>query len=823
MGSSASKAEFSTRVTQLAVSEGEAHHNADFWRPMFLTEATLEEIHSLLKADEVRQMRHGYPQNLAMLFYQCIEQLRHFLKETQRRQVLDLKSASNSIRIITRLLPLAFEDSSPDASDQAREFATRFFWKNSRLFPADPAAKFDTIAGDPLDRPLGALLVDTLMEVAHTKHFCVYGGKLPPPDSLDDVQHKGVDPALLWYGGLGPYSAGKIYSSASLDRNRLDVVVCLLSCCSGPLFQKDALVKDPFLHHLVTAAPHMRTLAFSLLNSIIPYDPSGSLPYTSYVTDDKEPLMNNSLHLLLVLLDNGYLIRACDLPEGKLPPNGYAAAAEYSDNVCWQVLAKLGNRRDMTVLFNGITKLLSNPMLAKGTWLPRSQKQLDNTQEVCGLLWKLLDSNRGFIKFMCRDLPVSELVVPALHQMYQAKASKDNVATMQIGLWCFLLLSSERDFGIALNERAVKLPPVPLPVFNGTYIDLIVIVFQQLIQSGVDWIRVSTDGFLTVIANLSPYAKSVSMVTATKLLNLFEAISTRRFLLSAENNWMCLSLLLQVFTNLIQYQYEGSIPLVYAILRRQKEFYALRDSLEGNGPSPANEEWRSKISMATIVRMLDVLFPDVKRFCEEHAAGEPEMLQFLSKTTLVGLLPQPHPILIRSHLANSQMYRYISTWVWGLIYNKHRVPPLFTPHAVKLFPIYTEGPDGSLQQIHAQPAAADAAAAKPAASNGVARPLDATVGRSVASNTTNSNSLQVKTEAIKPGGKSAHHASDPELSRKLKELDDLKQNWSSLQRQIRDHQELIQRQMSKQKLNTSSTTTDAAAPVQESLLSGIVL
>lgn len=56
---------------------------------------------------------------------------------------------------------------------------------------------------------------------------------------------------------------------------------------------------------------------------------------------------------------------------------------------------------------------------------------------------------------------------------------------------------------------------------------------------------------------VSPYLKSLSMVAASKLLHLLEAFSTPWFLYSNPNNHHLVFFLLEVFNNIIQYQFDG--------------------------------------------------------------------------------------------------------------------------------------------------------------------------------------------------------------------------------------------------------------------------
>ena len=66
------------------------------------------------------------------------------------------------------------------------------------------------------------------------------------------------------------------------------------------------------------------------------------------------------------------------------------------------------------------------------------------------------------------------------------------------------------------------------------------------------------DCLLTIIVNVSPYVKSLSMVASTKLLHLLEAFSTPWFLYSNSTNHHLVFFLLEVFNNIVQYQFDGN-------------------------------------------------------------------------------------------------------------------------------------------------------------------------------------------------------------------------------------------------------------------------
>lgn len=67
----------------------------------------------------------------------------------------------------------------------------------------------------------------------------------------------------------------------------------------------------------------------------------------------------------------------------------------------------------------------------------------------------------------------------------------------------------------------------------------------------------------------------MSMMAACKLLHLLEAFSTPWFLFSTPSNHHLVFFLLEMFNNIIQYQFDGNANLVYTVIRKRQVFHAL--------------------------------------------------------------------------------------------------------------------------------------------------------------------------------------------------------------------------------------------------------
>ena len=84
------------------------------------------------------------------------------------------------------------------------------------------------------------------------------------------------------------------------------------------------------------------------------------------------------------------------------------------------------------------------------------------------------------------------------------------------------------------------------------------------------------------------------------------------------------------------------------------------------------QSWKSKLPLQTITRLLQVLVPQVEKICTDRGlTDESEIIKFLQHGTLVGLLPVPHPILIRKYQPNSGTVIWFRTYMWGVIYLRY--------------------------------------------------------------------------------------------------------------------------------------------------------
>ncbi|CAF4279654.1 unnamed protein product, partial [Adineta steineri] len=249
------------------------------------------------------------------------------------------------------------------------------------------------------------------------------------------------------------------------------------------------------------------------------------------------------------------------------------ASGDECPNLFINYLSRIHRDDDFNILLKGFCRLLNNPLIQ--TYLPGSCKKIGFYQELLILFWKFCDRNKKFLYHALKSSEILDLVVPILYFLNDARSDTSRIGLMHIGVFILLLLSGERNFGVRLNKPYATRIPMDIPVFTGTHADLLIIVFHKIIVSAHQRLQPLYDCLLTIIVNISPYLKTLSMVSSNKLLHLFEAFSSPWFLLAASDNHHLVFFLLEAFNNLIQYQFDGNANLIYTIIRKRQVFFSL--------------------------------------------------------------------------------------------------------------------------------------------------------------------------------------------------------------------------------------------------------
>uniref|UniRef100_A0A7N6BKY8 HID1 domain containing b n=1 Tax=Anabas testudineus TaxID=64144 RepID=A0A7N6BKY8_ANATE len=774
MGSTDSKLNFRKAVIQLTTKTQPVEATDDaFWDQFWAdTTTTVQDVFALVPAAEIRAVREESPSNLATLCYKAVEKLVQGAESgcsTEKEKQVIL----NCTRILTRILPYIFED----------QDWRGFFWST---VPGAGRSGLDD--DDDGARPLAESLLLAIADLLFCPDFTVHSHK-KGPDSVENIQS--IDSCeYIWEAGVGFAQSPPL--NYIHDLNRTELLRLLLTCFSEAMYlppSSDNSVLNPWVTFFCsTENRHALPLFTSLLNVVCAYDPVGyGIPYNHLLfADYREQLVEQAVQILIVTLehDGGVLHHPAS------PSSIEEQESAGPENLFVNYLSRIHREEDFDFVLKGLARLLTNPLTQ--TYLPNSTKKIQFHQELLVLFWKLCDFNKKFLFFVLKSSDVLDILVPILYYLNDARADQSRVGLMHIGVFILLLLSGERNFGVRLNKPYSIHVPMDIPVFTGTHADLLIVVFHKIITTGHQRLQPLFDCLLTIVVNVSPYLKSLSMVAANKLLHLLEAFSTSWFLFSVAQNHHLVFFLLEAFNNIIQYQFDGNCNLVYAIIRKRNVFHQLANlpsdpasiqkalqrkrkspdvisrtssqetvSMEGSHPAvpaepgtlkaslvampgidklteksqvsedgtmvsiPKTESpptvqsdqsavagtsdtesnsgkdnevnlrllskvlsWKCKLPLQTIMRLLQVLVPQVEKICiDKGLTDESEILKFLQHGTLVGLLPVPHPILIRKYQANAGTAMWFRTYMWGVVYLRNVDPPIWYDTDVHLFEI----------------------------------------------------------------------------------------------------------------------------------------
>ncbi|CEF60160.1 Protein HID1 [Strongyloides ratti] len=645
MGNTTSKIDFHTAVTEM-ISSGNVTSSEKFWNHYSSSPTTIliKDIFINFNGTDIRKLRDESPTNFSVIVCKAIKVI---TKDTKNISINDHKKILNSIHFLTRIIPFMYE------SDEWKNF----FWTYED--ETESSQKPKTIASNLVTALSNLLFVIDFTVKKVSDEECNNSGK----QVIDTCEY-------IWEAGVG--FTNKMGVNGYHDENRVSILRLLLVCFSEFLYLESTDNNRMRWVTSFTSAEnkHVLPIFTSLLNIICAYDPSGlGVPYNYLLSSDsREPLVSVSLQLLLVSLDNDSSIK--DDETG------------YTDNLFIQYLSRIHREDDFAFMLKGITTLLNNPL--QTTYLPNSVKKVNFYQELLVLLWKCCEYNQKFMYYVLKTSDILEILVPILYYINEARTDPTKVSFIHMGIFLILLLSGERNFGVRLNKPYISKLWMDLPSFNGTHADLLIIVFHKLITAG--------NHRLQVIIN-------------------------------------------DVFNNIIQYQFDGNSNLIYTLIRKRQVFYEFAninsDSVfikkniekkkikdekkkaeeknketcnteliinimsEVDGPAkitPENDNieeewipttewvdsWKSKIPLQTINRLLQVLVPQVEKICiDKGLTDEKEILKFLQNGTLVGLLPVPHPIVIRKYQANAGTKNWFRTYMWGIIFLLNNDPPIW--------------------------------------------------------------------------------------------------------------------------------------------------
>lgn len=448
------------------------------------------------------------------------------------------------------------------------------------------------------------------------------------------------------------------------------------------------------------------------MSTVLVYDPVGwGLPYSGYFSGgSEEDLVDIAVQVLCAILDfspsshknteaNSKLLKdKSDVVEA-VEANGVEASNP--KNVYRNMLQNISRETEIDLIFAGIVRLLSTVHQADQTYLPNSRLRIGFYQEALVLLWHLITTNRAFLTRISENLNTNSIVLPVLYLIQQAHNSPPLAGLLHTASFVLLVLSAERSFCVRLNLAYSTKIPLQLPPFEGCHADALTLTLYRIVSDSLP--KPQNDALvemlLTVLCNISPYVKSFALESGLKLLSLLERCCRPGYFLRSANAHHGVLNLVEMLDNIIQYQYEGNAMLAYSIIRHKELFHMLCNiQLPDTAPVTSSAEqwvptaewldsWKRSLTLPVnaIACLIDHLIPKIEALCRENdGAGQEEIVKMLQATTVVGILPQPHPIVIRTYRSSSYTSMWFSSYLWGIVFTRSQRLPLYDWTKIRL-------------------------------------------------------------------------------------------------------------------------------------------
>jgi len=756
MGTSESHVLFVENFSRLLSEDVEDGPEAGFWNEMFSTAITMEDAFEVIGPNHMRQLRRERPANLERLLNRIALTLEVAIGEARKYENgLDVEQTvgpNTALRLLTRIVPFLQESpedpdlvnilfscrpvtqpadvqvqsaypSAPVPSqalqsvvstiDTPRDEAEKGPGENGQYQFVEPQDAQTAPAEEPVTEQfvvpaIADRILSSLTQFLFLPGYTIseWGSSLTQPNPM------GIDTAAMWAGGIGAQASTESSKPSNAHlKARCDVLRCLLTVMSGPLFQSASEYQEFPSRWLMRITDgtnfHTATLFCSLFSTVLSYDPVGwGVPYLGLLKrGSEEEMVDLSLQLLCVLLDYD--------PEGAREPDTEGvrivdreeeASERETRNVFRAFLRSRRSPEEIDMMFTGIVRLLSTVHQAEDTVLPGSFRSVGFYQEALVLFWHLVTLNQPFLLRISDHLDTNKVLLPVVYLLQQSQNSSQFAGLFHTASFVLLQLSSERSFAVKLNEPYEHYMPLTLPNFQGCHADVLLLTLYKVISDNLP--RAESDALvemlLTVLCNVSPYIKCFSAESCLKLLSLLERCSKIGYLLRSPFTHHSLVFIMEMLVNTIQYQYEGNAMLVYAILR-QRDLFEKISKLEfpknpPRSPQPDDEPWeptaewfasvRKKLPMQPIRCLLDFIGPRVDVLCADSEIVSPdEVVKYLRRETVVGILPVPHSIVIRTYKESGYTAMWFTTYLWGVIFTRSQSMPLYDWKQIRLVQI----------------------------------------------------------------------------------------------------------------------------------------
>ncbi|KID98536.1 high-temperature-induced dauer-formation protein, partial [Metarhizium majus ARSEF 297] len=590
MGASDSKIVFKQGIFKLS-EERHIPSGDPYWTSFWELPESSEDVFSLFSPNDIRRTRDKALENIETLILALTSRLflLRYHPSFPDPELAPEKDALNCIRVLTRLLPYLYEKESLSGWQE------RFFWgprrrKTRRAIIANEVL-FDGAENDKEEskpnaeeyeevKPLAEELIDTLIDLLFYSDLTI----TRQPHGHDKVTY------AIWQSGVGCNNA--VATTKELESNRAEILRLLLALAGQSMYSTPGVLAQAgtrTLTYLCTCQDKQIVLSVlcSLLNTTLKFNPaSWRVPYNTLgFKDAKQILVTYSLEFLLTLL-------VYPIPE---QPNQSSIS---SKNFYRHFLGRLHRPQDFQFIVDGMSRILSQPLQEKTSYLPGAQAATNFAPEILMFFWEITQCNKRFRSFIIDTNRVHDFVVLTIFYALEYKNEPAKQGVVRMCAFLLQTLSVDSKFGPSLNKQFEGQDSLPVGIringFKGTYCDFLIHSIYNLITSSQGSFTAIYPALLAVINNISPYIQGLGAAGSSQLMHLFTSMSSPSFLLANETNYQLLHSLMESISAIIDHNYRKNPELVLAIVKNRKRIEALRSFTLESGQEEIERRKRLK-------------------------------------------------------------------------------------------------------------------------------------------------------------------------------------------------------------------------------------
>ncbi|KAL2315240.1 Hid-1 family protein P27G11.12 [Schizosaccharomyces pombe] len=532
MGSQQSKLDFRNAVLRLHEERNIPKFDL-IWERLWTLPETTEDVFHLMSIDDLTKVKDNAPENLQTIIAVLWDKLEDLQKETSFDDPAapTTKCALNCMRLLTRLMPIIFEDKS------MLEWFDYFAW----TVPKDPN----------INTPRGASFLNTVVDYLFLINFTI-----PAHNDLTHGVHY-----CIWETGVVYHPT--MLKERSYELHRVEVLRLLLSLFSEEIYRTDGNGSSCCAY---VASIANRRLVLCLLSSLI----NTAMRFnTMFWKPEFLPLDNSVAHMSLIEYCFSVLLILMSEENNNGTPcyNNYRSSKNtLPKNYFSILLSKLQPYSDFQIILDGMSRLLYPPM--QSTIPKRSSLIMFDYYPLVLIFCKLfIHYNERFFHYLIDTDRAIDLFIFLLYLSFEYLGDPSTYNHLKLCVILLKRLTAEKYFCKRLNkpfQQQTALPiSMPVPFEGGTYADFTIIAISLLVQYTKDYHSEIAQMLCCSLCYLCLYAQNLNSHSSQSLFELFQSASYPGFLISNDVNHKILKYVIGAINNAIQYAQKYNAPLLY--------------------------------------------------------------------------------------------------------------------------------------------------------------------------------------------------------------------------------------------------------------------